>query len=335
MTGKRKFLSWRISFHRLILLVAVAGAAPAMLLWLAVTQPMLPTSPVESLVAVEPARLEAHVRTISEKYFPRDAEHPENLDRVAAYIREQFERAGGKTAEQPYEADGATYRNVIARFGPETGELVVVGAHYDSCDELPAADDNASAVAGLIELAFLLKGAELKNPVELVAYTLEEPPYFGTEMMGSAVHAAALRKKNGRIRLMIALEMIGYFSDREGSQEFPVAMLERVYPSRGDFIAVVGKMDQMSAVRRVKKTMRSASSLPVYSMNAPAIMPGVDFSDHRNYWRQGFDAVMITDTAFYRNHNYHRAGDTPDTLDYRRMAMVVQGVFAAVKAFAE
>jgi len=130
------------------------------------------------------------------------------------------------------------------------------------------------------------------------------------------------------------LEMIGYFTDTPHSQSFPLSLFAAFYPSQGDFIAVVGKLDQISAVRRVKQAMRGASPLPVYSINAPTVVPGIDFSDHRSYWQAGYQAVMITDTAFYRNPHYHTRQDTPDTLDYRRMAMVVQGVYAAVIAFA-
>jgi Zn-dependent M28 family amino/carboxypeptidase len=284
---------------------------------------------------VDAARLEAHVRMLSETLGPRDEGHPENLDRVAAYLRKEFEQAKAAAVwEQPFESRGRTYRNVIASFGPRTNELIVVGAHYDTAGALPGADDNASGVAGLIELAYLLGRTPPAMRVELVAFTLEEPPYFRSPLMGSAVHAASLRAQGTSVRAMISLEMIGYFSDRPDSQQYPVALLKALYPSRGNFITVVGKLDQGRTLRRVKGAMHGASPLPVYSINAPRAIPGVDFSDHLNYWNQGYDAVMITDTAFYRNPNYHTFTDTPETLDYRRMAMVVQGVYAAVGALA-
>jgi hypothetical protein len=150
--------------------------------------------------------------------------------------------------------------------------------------------------------------------------------------MGSAVHARSLREQGASVRAMISLEMIGYFSDREGSQRLPSPLLKAVYPTRGDFITVVGKMDQGPLVRTVKRAMRGASTLPVYSINAPRAIPGVDFSDHANYWDAGYDAVMVTDTAFYRNPNYHAHTDTAETLDYVRMAAVVWGVYEAVLA---
>src|SRR6266545_533742 len=169
---------------------------------------------------VDPKRLERHVRKLCEEFFPRDAFHPESLDRAAAWIRSQLEESGARVSEQPFPVEGQSYRNLVASFGPETVERVVVGAHYDVWGELPGADDNASGVAGLIELAHLLAVAPLSARVELVAFTLEEPPAFGSAAMGSAVHARSLREANARVRAMLSLEMIGCFSDQPGSQKF-------------------------------------------------------------------------------------------------------------------
>jgi Zn-dependent M28 family amino/carboxypeptidase len=311
-----------VAFFFLVILITV---------WSMITQPLLFGSGAINLPSkVDPQRLEAHVRTISESFAPRDWSHPENLDRVAGYIQQEFEKAKGTVIDQPFEAHGRGYRNVIAVFGPDTKERVVVGAHYDSFDQFPAADDNASGVAGLIELAQLLGNSSIPVRVELVAYTLEEPPFFRTEKMGSAIHAASLKKEDIPVRAMLSLEMIGCFTDSPDSQRFPLSILKAFYPSKGNFIAVVGKLGQGSLVRRVKGSMRAASSLPVYSINAPGSIPGIDFSDQLNYWESGYDAVMISDTAFYRNRRYHTPQDRADTLDYKRMAMVVEGVYAAV-----
>jgi len=303
--------------------------------WAWMTQPLLSDIRRNSAVSVEPARLETHVRMLSETFLPRDLEHPENLDRAATYIYQEFAQAGGKVAEQPYAVNGRTYRNVSALFGPETKERIVVGAHYDTAGPQPGADDNASGIAGLIELGHLLGKTSLPVCVELVAFTLEESASFRTAQMGSALHAGALKKQGIPVRVMFSLEMIGYFTDAPHSQSFPVSLLAAFYPSRGNFIAVVGKLDQISVVRRVKQAMRHASPLPVYSINAPRFLPGIDWSDHLNYWEAGYNAVMITDTAFYRNKNYHTLRDTPDTLNYQKMAMAVQGVYAAVLAFVQ
>ncbi len=323
----------------MLLLLVILGCAGLLLAgaWFAVTQPiMFRGAAGANRPPVDVARLEAHVRMLSETFAPRDERHPENLDRVAAYLRQEFERANAAVvSEQPFESRGQTYRNVIASFGPRTNEMIVVGAHYDTAGALPGADDNASGVAGLIELAYLLGRTPPAARVELVAFALEEPPYFRSPSMGSAVHAASLKSQGFAVRAMLSLEMIGYFSDQPDSQQYPVSVLKAFYPTRGNFIAVVGKIDQGRVVRRVKQAMLEASPLPVYSINAPRSIPGVDFSDHLNYWDEGYAALMITDTAFYRNRHYHTSADTPDILDYRRMAMVVQGVYAAVLSLAK
>lgn len=325
----RKRLAKRMLLSALIVFGLLA------MLWALVTQPLFPISRTVSAVVVDPARLEAHVRMLAERFVPRDEAHPRMLDRTAAYVRGEFEQAGGIVSDQPYELEGEWYRNVIALFGPDTEERIVVGAHYDSvAEEVPGADDNASGVAGLIELAYLLTDAPLPMCVELVAYTLEEGQHFRTQRMGSAVHARSLKAQGVPVRAMLSLEMLGFFSDAPNSQVYPHPVLKAFYPTQGNFIAVVGKLDQPWVVRRVKKAMRGGSELPVYSINAPRSVPGIDFSDHRNYWEAGYDAAMITDTAFYRNPHYHTAGDRPSTLDYERMAMVVQGVYAAVLVLA-
>lgn len=294
-----------------------------------VTQPVRSSS--EALPsAVSAERLERRTRTLSSDFLPRDFAHPENLDRAAAWIRREFEKTGGPVSEQPFEAWGNSYRNVIVSFGPRSGERIIVGAHYDAAGEFPGADDNASGVAGLLELADLLAAEAPARRVDLVAYSVEEPPMFRTHHMGSVVHARALRHERVPVRAMISLEMIGYFTDAPRSQAFPLAVLRLFYPSEGNFITVVGRFGGGSLVRRIKRAMRGASPLPVYSINAPRSIPGVDFSDHASYWDTGYPAVMITDTAFYRNPNYHTIDDTPETLDYQRMAWVVGGVHAAV-----
>ena len=265
---------------------------------------------------------------------PRSVAHPRNLDAAASYVTARLAENGAEVSLQRYEVSGSEFRNVIGRLGPDTAERVVVGAHYDAAGPFPGADDNASGVAGVIELARVLAGAPLQRAVELVAYPCEEPPFFRTPYMGSMVHAASLRDEGVRVKAMIALEMIGYFSDEPGSQSFPTPLLKPFYPSRGNFITVVGKLGQGPLIRRVRRAMRGGSPLPVRTIQAPRAIPGVDFSDHASYWAAGFDAVMVTDTAFYRNPHYHTARDTPDTLDYRRMAMVVEGVRSAVVALA-
>ena len=315
---------------RILLVLCLIIATFGIVGWFWTTQPLLTRTQPRQTIAVDAMRLQTHVRELAEQLGPRDQTHPQNLDRVAAYIHDRLAESGGRVSEQPFTISGNTYRNVICSLGPVSNERIVVGAHYDSYHEYPAADDNASGAAGLIELARLLSGANLRLQVDLVAYTLEEPPYFGTPHMGSVMHAQSLRKDGISVKAMLSLEMIGYFSDAPDSQNFPVSLLRAFYPSQGNFIAVIGSVSEGGMTRRVKRAMIESSSLPVYSINAPRFVPGVDFSDHLSYWKEGYEALMITDTAFYRNHNYHTANDTAEKLDYRRMAMVVAGVYGAV-----
>ena len=158
---------------------------------------------------------------------------------------------------------------------------------------------------------------------------MEVPPFFRSERMGSAVHARSLAQSDADIIGMISLEMIGYFSDAQGSQRYPAPLLTLLYPSRGDFVAIVSRLGQNAWVRGIKRGMIAGGGVPVWSMNAPAWFPGIDFSDHASYWEEGYPAAMITDTAFLRNPNYHEATDTPSTLDYERMAEVVKQVYWA------
>jgi hypothetical protein len=213
-------------------------------------------------------------------------------------------------------------------------ERLIVGAHYDVFTN-PGADDNASGVAGLLELARLLDTLKpvLKYRIDLVAYTNEEPPYFRTEQMGSAVHAKYLSDNKIKVKGMICLEEIGYFTDEAKSQSYPLDILHLFYPERGNFIGVVGKIGQRKIVRRMKSKMRSGSVIDIRSINAPRWVTGIDYSDHLNYWNYGYDAVMINDTSWYRGNQYHTGGDTPDRLDYERMAQVVSGVYNAMVSY--
>jgi len=257
------------------------------------------------------------------------------LDEAAEFIRGQLAATHARVSDQPIVIGSHTYRNIIASFGPENGDRIVIGAHYDTAGSIPGADDNASGVAGLLEMARLLGAEHLPMRTDLVAYTLEEPPYFRTPLMGSAVHAHYLKANNVRLRAMISLEMIGYFSDEDGSQDFPSALLWAFYPSRGNFIAVIGNIGSGFLVRDIKAAMMEATILPVYSLNAPSFFQGVDYSDQLNYWNEGFSAVMVTDTAFLRNKNYHKSSDVVETLDFQRMGEVVKAVHSAVQALAQ
>jgi Zn-dependent M28 family amino/carboxypeptidase len=310
-------------------LLLVFGSAPCVALpFVKAVPPMVPPP------AIDPALLRAHVHALTSDFHPRSHEHPENLDRAAAYIRAELGKHA-RVEEQTFVVSGSTYRNVIATLGPDTKERVVVGAHYDSALGFPGADDDASGVAGLLALAEPLARSPLKVRVELVAFTLEEPPHYATANMGSVHHAKRLREEGATVRAMLSLEMIGYFSDESGSQHFPSPLMGLIYPTTGNFITLVARGDDRDLTRKVKASMMGATDLPVRSLNGPTIVQGVDWSDHRSYWAEGYPALMVTDTSFLRNVRYHTPADTIETLDFARMAKVVQGTFAAVVALAQ
>ncbi len=305
---------------------AAVIVASALAIGYVVKQPVFGSISFAGAVRADAGRLREHVRYLTEDLFPRSVGHPENLDRAAEYIKEQISRAGVRATEQRFRADGGTFRNITARLGRTDGPLLIVGAHYDVYGDLPGADDNASGVAGLLELARMLANVDLDVSLELVAFSAEEPPHFGSDRMGSAVHARSLRNGDRVPIGMIGLEMIGFFSE---SQPAPNRLLRWFYPETGDFIVVVGRWTDRALVRHMKRTMRGVARVPVHSYTGPRIL-GTDLSDHRNYWIYGFKAVMVTDTGFIRNPNYHTAADTADTLDYGRMAAVVDGVANAI-----
>lgn len=257
----------------------------------------------------------------------RSYDHPNSLKKSYLFILHKFEEYGLKPELQEFVVDGNTHNNVIASVGLPTGDHVIVGAHYDVAGNQPGADDNASAVAGLLEIADFAKKheSELTYRVDFVAYTLEEPPFFKTKNMGSYFHADSLHKNKTRVKGMICLEMIGFYTDQEKSQSYPLNIMRLFYPSTGNYIAVVSNYDSTSFANQIFKHMK-ISKVDVQMLKAPSFVHGIDFSDHRNYWNFGYNAVMITDTAFYRNPNYHQETDSVDTLDFIKMHEVVKGI---------
>ena len=316
--------------------IAVGAAFIAVFLWMLKTV-MSPLSVKETgnPVAVDRQALHDHVMYLSTASPARTIGYLRILNETADYIQAQFESHGLSPELQEYQVEEGKVRNVIVQLGPTHKPRIVIGAHYDVCGEQPGADDNASGVAGLIELARILKENEslLTHHFELVAYTLEEPPYFGTDLMGSAVHAKALHDAGAEVALMVSLEMIGYFTDEPDSQKFPSGLLEGLYPTVGNFIALVGNLKSKHTLERLKRPMLAASKVPLYSISSPGIVEGVDFSDHRNYWRYGYPAMMLTDTAYFRNPNYHARTDTIDTLDFEKMALVIEALAWGVLEF--
>jgi len=313
------------SIARIVGLSATLLAAIVIASACLVRQPSLSNAPRLVRTPADPNRLRTDVAFLTRDASPRDIQHPEKLELAATYIGAELSKAGVAVMSQPYDIRGRAFRNLIVRLGPDGPGALVIGAHYDAFGETnvnPGADDNASGVAGLLEIARLLRGEPLSRPLLLVAYCTEEPPYYHSESMGSAVHAASLRQSDSWPVGMVSLEMIGYFN-RE--QPWPSRLFGLAYPTRGDFIAVVGRWADRRLAREFRRGINGASTVAAYSYSGPAIA-GSEASDHSSYWNEGYSAVMVTDTAFIRNANYHAPTDTLETLDFNRMAQVVTGV---------
>jgi Peptidase family M28 len=287
--------------------------------------------PVDAAVSVE--RLRSTVETLAGRFRTRWITHPETLESAADWIAERMRSAGLEVAFQSFDLREGQFRNVVGvRQGVDaSAPLLVVGAHYDAYGEMPGADDNASGVAGLLELATTLE-ADVPRTVHFVAFVNEEPPFFGGDDMGSMRYARALAERGTDVGLMISLEMIGCYSDAPGSQRYPLRAFRLVYPDRGNFLAVVGDLGSTAAIREVKRALLATDALPIYSFRGPRWIPGVDWSDHSSFRRFGFRAVMVTDTAFLRNPRYHTRHDTPDTLDYVRMAAAVRALHGVLRS---
>jgi len=271
-----------------------------------------------------------HLTAITKTKGYRDYTNILLLNKTADYIHNEFTQYADSVYFQEYKVNGKIYKNVICSFGTENKKRIIVGAHYDVCEKQEGADDNASGVVGLLELARLLKDKKLNNRIDLVAYSLEEPPFFRTEFMGSYIHAKSLVDNKTDVYGMISLEMIGYFKDEKKSQSYPLGILKLFYGSRGNYITLVKKYGAGSFVRKFSKHFKNTKVIRTKKFAGPTILPGIDFSDHLNYWKFGFRALMITDTSFYRNKNYHEVGDTMETLDLNRMAKVIDGVYSAL-----
>lgn len=274
--------------------------------------------------------IKLHLQKITKTAAYRNHQNLTQLNAVASYIKSYFSKYSDSVAYQEYEVDGKIYKNVICSFGTENTQRIIVGAHYDVCGNQEGADDNASGVVGLLELAYQLKGQKLNKRLDLVAYTLEEPPYFRTEFMGSAVHAKYLSDNNIDVFGMLSIEMIGYFKDEKNTQNYPLGILSLRYGNRGNYITLVNQFNKGKFAKQFSRYFKDSKTIITKSFTGPKTLPGIDFSDHLNYWNHGYSALMITDTSFYRNKNYHQKTDTMETLDIGRMAKVIDGIYLAL-----
>jgi len=280
-------------------------------------------------------RLRRHVERLAGEIGERHVLRPAALHAAERYIGEALRALGHDVARLNYEAQGVDSANleVTIAGGDRAGEIVLAGAHYDTVPGSPGADDNASGVAAIVELARLLRGSKPARTIRLVAFVNEEPPFFFWGEMGSKVYARAARRRGDDIRVMLSLEMLGCYSDEKGSQGYP-PLLGHFYPAQGNYIAFVSNLRSRRTLRSVFTAFREASDFPAEKLAAPALVPGIAWSDQLSFWREGYPAAMVTDTAFHRYRHYHQPTDTPEKLDYERMAQVVEGLAGTLESLA-
>jgi len=280
-------------------------------------------------------QLRRDVRVLGEEIGERNVYRPAEFERTVRFIEESFTQSGYTVRRHSYQVSGVDCPNleVEIRGGDQAGEIVVVGAHYDSVGGCPGANDNGSGVAALLALARSLAGSAPGRTIRLVAFPNEEPPYFWTSQMGSLVYARACRERGDRIVGMLSLETIGCYSDAPGSQKYP-APLGFFYPSEGNFIAFVGNYASRKLVRRSITCFRREVKFPSEGAALPGAIPGVGWSDHWSFWQADYPALMVTDTAPFRYPEYHTAQDLPGKLDYDRMTRVVAGLEIVIRELA-
>jgi hypothetical protein len=263
---------------------------------------------------------------ISDGGVYRNYKNTEELNRVSSWIKTQMNLFGIPCEYQNFQANNSNYRNVVCSLNVGKPKQVIVGAHYDVYGEQEGADDNASGVAGVIETARILakEKQRLNHNIEFVYYTLEEPPYFKTDLMGSYIHAKSVSENKKNIAGVYVLEMIGYF-DEDDTQTYPLG-LGLFYPKHGNYIAAISNFSSRKLGKEYCKSMKILNRLECEKLVGPSFIQGVDYSDHANYWKFDIPAIMITDTSFFRNYHYHTTGDNLSILDFNKMAHVVDGL---------
>ncbi len=274
-----------------------------------------------------------HVHALSAAIGSRSIQEYGKLQEAERYIITFLEGQGIPFSLQRYNHEGKRFNNIIVSFegSSQREESFIIGAHYDTVSGTPGADDNASAVAVLMELCRALKDYRPQRTLRMIFFVLEEPPSFMTPAMGSYVYAQQALDRGEYIHGMISLEMLGYFNENEGSQAFPIPGMRWLFRDRGDFIGVVGNVHSRELTLAVAEALKAGSTLPVEHLVALPFIPGVGLSDHGPFWKMGFPAVMLTDTAFYRNPNYHSSRDTIETLRFDKMSLLVCGMIHVVE----
>jgi Zn-dependent M28 family amino/carboxypeptidase len=280
-------------------------------------------------------RLREHLRALTEAIGERSVARLEDLGKAAEYIESFYLEIGLPVRREPYPYGDGEVANLVAElsYNENPARRYLLGAHYDSVTGTVGADDNASAVAVQLETARLLKSMQnqegLDVAVKFVSFALEEPPVFGTSRMGSHVHAKGAKQRNEAIDGMICLEMVGYTCDQPGCQDYPFSLTFLGYPKVGNFIGLVGNLKSRGFTNALLRAFRKNPDLPAVKLTVPFsgwLVPAVRLSDHSSFWDQGYRAVMVTDSAFYRNPHYHLSSDTMEKLDYRFMAELVESL---------
>jgi hypothetical protein len=283
------------------------------------------------------AELRTHVTHLASEVGNRSIYHPRELAEAALYLKTELASYGYEVKDHSFPTKGAGTPNLEATLpGSDAAlqrEIIVIGAHYDTTQRSPGADDNASGCAGVLALAKRFAGKPQARTIRFVLFPNEELPTGGTPEMGSWIYAEKCKASGDRIVAMLSLEMIGYYSDAPNSQKYP-RPLSALYPSTGNFIAFVSRFEDRALVKRGVGAFREAASFPSEGAALPSIIRDIGRSDHASFWRFGYPALMVADTANFRNPNYHKATDTPETLDYERMARVVEGLKSVMVSLA-
>lgn len=278
--------------------------------------------------------LRRDVEVLSGKIGARNNEHYENLVAAQSFLTKELSQTGYRVNTQDYKIDGKIYSNLEVEIPGTTlvDEILVIGAHYDSAFTSPGANDNGTGAAAVLALAREFVGTKPLRTLRFVEFTNEEPPFFWTENMGSSVYAKAAKAKGDKIIGMFSLETIGYFSNQPNSQNYP-SPLNLLYPNTGNFIGFVGNIDSRELLRNTVRSFRAQAQFPSEGAALPNALPGVGWSDHWSFWQQGYQALMITDTATFRYPQYHTADDTTDKIDFDKAVLVVQGISRVIRDF--
>jgi hypothetical protein len=328
-------LLWIVGAVALLIALPVAG-----MLWMTSVPGRSHTGSLPPLTrdqAELAARLQHHVRAVASR--PHNVGHPQDLEQAALYIESALSGLGYEVHRQPFHADGQEVRNIEVVIEPAASvpiaKTLVVGAHYDSYFHAPGANDNGTGTAAVLELAKLLSDLRGRSSLRIrfILFVNEEPPYFKTELMGSLIYARRLKASGEPVLGMFSLETLGFYSDVEHSQRYPPP-LGLLYPTTGNFVAFVGLTSSRSFVRRAVASFRALAAFPSVGGTAPGIIPGIDWSDHWSFEQVGLPALMVTDTAPFRYPHYHTAADSPDKVDYDRLARVVSGLEQVIRDWA-